>query len=86
MSGFAGFDAEDSQQLDEIGIGGWVEDDEAGVDAGFAAVEPNGDRVRMPADPPGLLIDRDIVPLMQKPGRGKPGYARADDGDPQALG
>ena len=59
--GFARVDAEDSQQLDEIGIGGGVEDDEAGVDGELGAVEPNGDRVRMPADPTGLLVDRHVV-------------------------
>ncbi len=86
MSDSQDLDFEDSQQFDKIGIGGGVVDDKAGVDGNLDPVQPNGDRVRMPAKPIGLLVNRHVVARLQEPGRRQPGYARADDGYPQAVG
>ena len=79
--GFAGFGTEDSQHLDKVGICGRIEDDEAGVDGDLGTVERNGDSVRMPADPTGFLVDRDLVAGVEEPCRAEARDACPDDGD-----
>ena len=61
------------EQGGQIRIGRPVEDDEAGVDRDFVAIDGRHDGVGMAADPVGLLVHRDIVALAQQPCRGQAG-------------
>ena len=79
--GGRGRNAEKRKKRGQIGIAGLVIDDEAGVYGDAAAPRFDLDRVGMTADAVIGLEHGDVMGERQKPGGGKSGYARADDGD-----
>ena len=72
-------DAESLQEFDEIGICSRIVDDEAAIDGDFAAIDTRKDRIRMSADPVGLLVNDDVVTPVEQPCGGKAGDACSHD-------
>jgi hypothetical protein len=67
------------EQRGEVGVGVLVVDDETGIDRDRALRARHRNGVRMAADPPVALIDRDVVLLTEQPGRRHPGNAGTYD-------
>jgi len=80
-----GLHAEFVEEAAEVGVGDFVEDDEAGVDGEFPSLLVHGDRVGAAAGA-FPVKEGDLRVMAQVPGAGESRDPRADDADAGPAG